>query len=70
MDQFLEFIAGVFECDVSEISMDTAYGEFLKWDSLMQLNLTMEIEEKYGVCIPIDEVPNIKKISDLYRFIQ
>ncbi len=70
MDEFLEFVAGIFKCDASELSMDTTYGEFPKWDSLMQLNLTMEIEEGYGVSIPIDEVPNIKTLADLYRYVQ
>ncbi len=70
MEKFLEFVAGIFECDASELSMDTAYGEFPKWDSLMQLNLTMEIEEEYGISIPIDEVPGIRTLADLYRYVQ
>ncbi len=70
MEKFLEFAAGIFECGTGELSMDTAYGEFPKWDSLMQLNLVMEIEEEYGISVPIDEVPDIRTLADLYRYVQ
>lgn len=70
MEKFLEFVAGVFECEAGELGMDTAYGEFPKWDSLMQLNLTMEMEAEYGVDIPIDEIPNIRTLADLYRYVK
>ena len=49
MDQFLKFVSDVFECDMSEITLNTVYGEFEKWDSMMMLRLTMELEEEYQV---------------------
>ena len=57
------------EVDASVISEDTTYGEFEKWDSLMHMRLVMEVEEEYDVEIPIDEVPDIKKLSDFYKYI-
>ena len=68
MKEFLEFVAGVMEVDPSELSEDTAYGEYEKWDSLMHIRLIMETEEKYDTEIPIDEVPGIKNLKDLYRY--
>ncbi len=68
MKEFLEFVAGVMEVDSSELSEDTAYGEYEKWDSLMHIRLIMETEEKYDTEIPIDEVPRIKNLKDLYRY--
>ena len=69
MQQFIDFIADVMEVDASVISEDTTYGEFEKWDSLMHMRLVMEVEEEYDVEIPIDEVPDIKKLSDFYKYI-
>ena len=69
MKEFLSFIAGIFEVDASELSAETAYGEYEKWDSMMQLRLIMEVEEAYEVEIPIDEVPNIRTLGDLYQYI-
>lgn len=68
MEKFLLFVADIFGADVSELSVDTAYGVYEKWDSMMQLQLIMEVEETYDVEIPIDEVPNIKTLKDLYQY--
>ena len=71
MEEFLEFVAAVFECDASELSGDTAYGEYPKWDSLMMLRLLMEVEDEYNVVIPIEETGLIKTLSDIYtRYIE
>ncbi len=70
MQDFIEFIAGVMDVEPSQLSEDTAYGSIEKWDSLMHMRLVMEVEEEYDVEIPIDEVPDIKTIKDLYRYTQ
>lgn len=70
MDKFIEFIAGVLGVDSSTLSGDTSYGSIPKWDSLMHMRMVMEVEEEYGVEIPIDEVPEIKTLKDFYRYIE
>lgn len=70
MQDFLTFVAGVMQVDPAEISGETRFKEYKKWDSLMHMRLVMEIEEEYDVEIPIDEVPNIKTLNDFYRYTQ
>ena len=70
MQEFLNFVADIMEVDVEEISENTAYGQFEKWDSLMHLRLVMEVEGEYDIEIPIDDVPNIKTLKDLYKYTQ
>lgn len=70
MQDFLAFVAGVMQVDPAEISGETRFKEYKKWDSLMHMRLVMEIEEEYDVEIPIDEVPNIKTLNDFYRYTQ
>ena len=70
MQDFLSFVAGIMQVDVTELSEMTRYKEFKKWDSLMHMRLVMEVEEKYDVEIPIDEIPNIKTLNDLYQFVK
>ena len=70
MQEFLVFVANVMEVDVSSLSEDTTREEFTKWDSLMHLRLVMEIENEYDIEIPIDEVPNIKKLKDFFTYIK
>lgn len=70
MENFLEFISGVMEVESSVLSENTRYREFKKWDSLMHMRLIMAVEEEYKVEIPIDEVPDIKALKDLFRYTQ
>lgn len=70
MHNFIEFIAGVMEVDPETLNEDTTYGQHEKWDSLMHMRLVMEVEEKYDTEIPIDEVPNIKTLRDLYSYVE
>lgn len=69
MDDFLAFIASVFGVDAADLSPDTAYGSIPQWDSLMQLRLIGEIEDEYDVEIPLDEVPEINTLADLYAYV-
>lgn len=66
MDKFLEFIAEIMEVDDSEISMDTEYKVYEKWDSLMMLTLVMELEAEYDVSIPMEKLGSVRTLSDLY----
>lgn len=70
MRDFIDFIAGVMEVDPSELNEDVAYGTIEQWDSLMHLRMVMEVEEKYGVEIPIDEISNIKTLKDFYKYVK
>lgn len=67
MNEFLAFVADVMNVDVSELSLAVEYKVFPKWDSLMMLNLIMEIEEEYGVSIPLEQAGDIKTLEDLYK---
>lgn len=68
--KFLEFVADVMEVEVEDISMETKYKEFPQWDSLMMMNLIMEIEEEFDVSISMEMAGNIKKLQDLYELIE
>lgn len=70
MQEFLNYIAEVMHVDASQLTENTAYGEFEKWDSLMHLQLVMAIEEKYDIEIPIDEIAHIRTLYDFYKYVQ
>jgi Acyl carrier protein len=69
MEDFLQFVATVLKVDKQSLSPDTTYAIFPQWDSIMHLRLVMEIEDKYGLEIPMDEVPGIKKLSQFYDYV-
>lgn len=70
MDKFIGIVADLFGCDREELSLDTAYGEYERWDSMMMLRLIMEIEEEYAVSIPIEDAGKIKTLADMYRYVE
>ena len=63
MEEFLSFIADILEVDKNTLTLET-------WDSLMQLRLLGEIEAKYGVMIPMEQISTIKKLNDFYQYIK
>ena len=65
--KFLEFVADIMEVEVEEISMETEYKVFDKWDSLMIMNLIMEVEDEYEVSIPLESAGKIKTLKDLFE---
>lgn len=70
MDEFLKFVAGVLNVQVQALSADTRYGELSQWDSVMHLRLIMEVESEYAIDIPLDEIPQIKTLGQLYLYTQ
>ena len=68
--EFLSFVAGVMDVSADGLSLETGYGEIPEWDSVMQLRLTMEIEAKYGVDVPIDRVADIKTLGCFYEYVK
>lgn len=63
-NEIFRFIASILEINPQIISPNSKYGELENWDSLMHLRIISELEEKYGINIPIDDVPKIKFIKD------
>ena len=68
-EEFLDFVASVLSVDRSGLSLATAFGAIPEWDSVMHLRLVMEIQEKYGVDIPIERVPEVKTLGDFLEFV-
>ena len=68
-NEFLEFAAGILDLPASDLSLDTAYGSVPAWDSVMHLRLTLEIESKYGVEIPVDEIADIRTLREFHRYL-
>ena len=67
MEKFLDFVAEIMEED--QVTIELKYKEG-KWDSLMMLNLVMELEAEYGVSIPMESLGNVKTLADLYEFVK
>lgn len=70
MNEFLSFIADIFDVPVETVSLGTSYKSIPEWHSLMHLRLVAEIQDRYNIEIPIDKVSEIKTLADFYRYIE
>ncbi|GAA1537447.1 acyl carrier protein [Dactylosporangium aurantiacum] len=64
--EILEEVAGVNPDDVAE---DKSFTDDLDVDSLSMVEVVVAAEEKFGVKIPDDEVPNLKTVGDAVSYI-
>jgi acyl carrier protein len=65
--EILEEVAGVNPDDVAE---GKSFTEDLDVDSLSMVEVVVAAEEKFGVKIPDDEVPNLKTVGDAVSYIE
>ena len=67
MEEFLSFAATVLGVPREALSPETACGDLPEWDSVMHLRLVMETEARYGVSIPLEEIPALRTLADFAR---
>ena len=68
-DEFLDFTAQVLGVPRESVSTATAYETIPEWDSVMRLRLVMEFQDRFGVDIPIERVPNLKTLGDFFSLL-
>ena len=66
-DDFIAFAASVLGVPPERLTPETACGDIPEWDSVMHLRLVMETEARYGVSIPLEEIPALRTLADFAR---
>jgi len=65
--EILEEVAGVAPADATP---EKSFTEDLDVDSLSMVEIATEVENKFGVAIPDDELANIKTVGDAITYIK
>lgn len=69
--QLCEMLAEQFGVDVDDISMDTSFEDDLRADSLDLVDLSMALEEVFGVDeLTEEDIAGIATVGDLVHFLQ
>ncbi len=55
---------------VEEIKTESSFNDDLGADSLETVELVMNIEEKFGIEIPDDDIEKMKTVDDLVKYIE
>ena len=69
-EKLREHIAETLNCDLEKVTMEARLAEDLEADSLAAVELSMALEEAFGVTIADEDLPNLKTVGDLFNYIK
>ena len=63
-------MAGLFKCDVADLTDATGPGEIPGWDSLGHVLLMTEIQKQFGTHVPVEDAIEVGSIADLVTILE
>jgi len=70
INEIIEIIAEQLVIDAESITPESEIIADLKADSLAIVEMLMEIEERFGVSVPDEDVPNLKTVQDIADYVK
>lgn len=70
LEEIKELVAETLGTDVEELREETSFSDDLNADSLDLFEMVMELEDKFGVKIPTEDLEQIKTIGDVKEYIE
>ena len=69
-EQVRDVIVETLACEADQVTMEARLAEDLGADSLASVELVMTLEEATGVTISDDELPNLKTVGDIVKYLE
>ena len=69
-EQVSDVIVETLACEADQVTMEARLAEDLGADSLASVELVMALEEATGVTISDDELPNLKTVGDIVKYLE
>lgn len=70
LEEIKELVAEALGTDAAELTEETSFSDDLNADSLDLFEMVMELEDKFGVKIPTEDLEQIKTIGDVRDYIE
>lgn len=70
LEEIKGLVAETLGTDVGELTEETSFSDDLNADSLDLFEMVMELEDKFGVKIPTEDLEQIKTIRDVKEYIE
>jgi acyl carrier protein len=67
--KLITVVAAALGVDPELLKLDSAAGEIEAWDSVGQINIVSEVEEEFGVSIPIEKIAELRTIRDFLPYL-
>ncbi len=68
-EEIRDLIVDTLSCDEDKLTLDTNLFTDLEIDSLEAVELSLALEEKYGVGIADEDMPNVKTVRDVMEYV-
>lgn len=65
-----EIIEEVTGIEPDEVTLDKSFIDDLDIDSLSMVEIAVQVEDKYGVKIPDEELANLRTVGDAVNYVQ
>ncbi|WP_293008302.1 MULTISPECIES: acyl carrier protein [unclassified Oscillibacter] len=65
-----DVIVETLACEADQVTMEATLAEDLGADSLASVELVMALEEATGVAIDDAELPNLKTVGDIVKYLE
>ena len=69
-EQIRDIIVETLNCDADKVTMDARLAEDLDADSLAAVELSMALEDAFGVTIEDEALPQMKTVGDLVNYLE
>ena len=69
-EEIKKIVSEISEVPQEELKEDARFVEDLGIDSMMALEIVANIEKKYKVVIPEEEIPKIRSLKDVYNIME
>lgn len=69
-DKILEIASNIFNIDKKDLNINISREDLSQWDSLAHIQLISEIENAFGIKIPINDFWEITSLSKILEYIK
>ena len=70
LGQVTEIIGDLFGVDPTALTMDSSRSTEEGWDSLQQVNLVLDLEERFGTHFESEEIATMKTVGKIVRLLE
>lgn len=68
-ENVIALISSITEVDASQITLETAVGDFPSWDSLAQVAIMTSLEDSYDCSFDEDEMMDVETVADIISLV-
>lgn len=70
LDKIIEIVASTCDVDKSEITGDSAVGDFATWDSMGHLAILTNVEETFDISFEPEEMIELEDVNDIVKAVE